>query len=468
MNRRSFLALMSALPAASAGAARQTGGSFVQVSKRNSRYLEAVGRSYIPIGLNLIYPPWPSAQPTPDERLAELDRWLARLAANGGNYIRIWLGDEFYDLEPQAEGNFDETHALRVERALVSCKRHNVRAKLTIEHFRSIGGGSQSWADRPIHNKLHRGSATTVAEWLAGETSRAAFRRKLEWLAKRFGARPEIYGWELWNEINAVQSGDYLAWTRAMLPELHRLFPENLALQSLGSFDGDYARKEYAALSTMPGEDVAQLHRYLDPGARLPVCHGPMDILAADAVRELLAMTPDRPVVLAESGAVEANHAGPSKLYAKDTLGTLLHDVLFAPFFAGAAGPGHIWHWDHYVEKNNIWWQFGRFSRAIAGFDPVSEAPQPEFAEAHGCRIYTLRGRRTSLIWLRDSASSWREELQDGQVPAPVHGVSLALTGRTARAYDPWADRWTPLTVQSGRAALPDFTRSLVVRATNS
>ena len=40
----------------------------------------------------------------------------------------------------------------------------------------------------------------------------------LEFLAGRYRDEPAVYGWELWNEMNAVQGGgDYLGWTAAML-----------------------------------------------------------------------------------------------------------------------------------------------------------------------------------------------------------------------------------------------------------
>ena len=90
----------------------------------------------------------------------------------------------------------------------------------------------------------------------------------------------------------------------------------------------------------MDGNDFLQVHRYLDCGGELDVCRGPMDVLAADAVRELRDRNPRKPVLLAEVGAVKPNHTGPSILYAQDREGTLLHDALFAPFFAGSAGSG--------------------------------------------------------------------------------------------------------------------------------
>ena len=50
------------------------------------------------------------------------------------------------------------------------------------------------------------------------------------------------------------------------------------------------------------------------------------------AAREMLDRRPDRPAVLAETGAVKRCHAGPSDLYEADKEGVILHDALFAPF----------------------------------------------------------------------------------------------------------------------------------------
>jgi hypothetical protein len=280
-----------------------------------------------------------------------------------------------------------------------------------------------------------------------------------------------VYGWELWNEINAVRGGDYLAWTEAMLPELHKSFPKNLAMQSLGSFDSARAREAYRRHSTMPGNDVAQVHRYLDLGASLDVCKGPVDVLAADAVREILSYGPGRPVILAESGSVEPKHSGPFRLYGADREGMLLHDILFAPFFAGAAGAGQIWHWDVYVAKYNLWRHFGRFAEAVRGFDPISESPEPVMIEHERLRVYALKGKHTLLLWCRDKENTWRTELENGAQPETLRNlevnlaeVAAAKSPASARIYDPWSDRWSAAKLRHATATLPEFTRSAVVR----
>ena len=444
------------------------GQAFVRVSPRDPRYFElSDGRPYIPIGLNMISPP-------SDAGLDGMAEWLDKLSANGGNFIRVWLGHPFFDVEHARSGQYDEAKAERIDQLLQLCRARNIRAKLCIESFRHFGTRGQLWSAKPLHLIQNGGPARDIADFFDGQRSREQFTRKLAWYAKRYGSDPVVFGWELWNEINAVAGGDFMAWTQVMLPPLHRLFPKNLAMQSLGSFDTDGVREKYRQLAAMAGNDVAQVHRYLDLGARLEVCKGPMDVLADAAVRELLAVRPGRPVLLAESGAVEPSHSGPFKLYDSDKAGIILHDVVFAPFFSGAAGPGHCWHWDRYVDRNDLWWQFGRFAKAVEGIDPPAEGFEPLMLEHPRLRVYVLKGKFTVLVWCRDKQNAWTSELRDQKPPETISGaaielgadVPLAKTGRI-RAYDPWQDRWTDLNRKGEGIALPTFSRSLVLRIEN-
>lgn len=432
------------------------GETFVRVSPRDPRYFElSDGRPFIPVGLNLI---------------AGGDAWMEKLAANRGNFVRFWLSSPGFDVEHEKAGIYDAGKAKRIDAALDLAGRLGIRVKLTIEHFREVdvsGKPRQKWANKELHHVDRGGTATGMEDWVAGEDSRAQFRRKLEWYAARYRDRPEIFGWELWNEMNAIRGGDYRGWTEAMLPELRRLFPRHLAMQSLGSFDTDRAREAYRWLAGLKGNDVAQVHRYLDLGAALEVCRGPVDVLAAEAVRELRDLRPGKPILLAESGAVEPRHSGPFLLYDRDKAGIILHDVLFAAFFAGAAGSGQCWHWDRYVDRMNLWFHFARFAEAVEGLDPPAEGFEPRRADTPGLRVYVLQGRRTTLVWARDKENTWETELREGRAPRPVREAVLDLPvagAPAARVYDPWAGQWTEGRVSAGKVVLPEFTRSVVVR----
>jgi len=454
---------LAATFAAAAEAGKKATDLFVRVSPRDARYFElSDGRPYVPIGLNMVTPG--------SGGMPQMTRWIENLSANRGNFCRIWLSSPYFDIEHTRSGQYDEQKARRIDGLLALARKRGVRLKLCMEHFRRLSGSPQ-WSVKALHHVDNGGPAQSIADFLDGSRSRRQFERKIAFYARRYRSDPIVFGWELWNEVDCVAGGDWARWSELMLAELHRRFPKNLAMQSLGSFDTAGKRKRYQRLAKMKGNDVAQVHRYLDLGGRLDVCHGPVDVLAADAVREILRVQPARPVLLAESGAVEKSHTGPFKLYRKDTNGIILHDVLFAPFFAGAAGPGHIWHWGVYVDRMKLWHHFGRFAEAIDGLDPPSEALEPIELNHEQLRVYALKGKRTFLAWCRDTKSDWRTELAEGKPPEPVRGAGIdvgkyaaGLGDAPVRVYDPWQNAWTKAAVTDGKIVLPTFTRSIVVR----
>jgi hypothetical protein len=101
--------------------------ALVRVSPRDPRYLElSDGRPYIPIGLNLIAPDGTRGSGETDG-LERMDEWMQQLAANGGNYIRVWLSSPFWDVEHEQAGVYDEARARRVDQMLAMAHRRHLR-----------------------------------------------------------------------------------------------------------------------------------------------------------------------------------------------------------------------------------------------------------------------------------------------------------------------------------------------------
>jgi hypothetical protein len=204
------------------------------------------------------------------------------------------------------------------------------------------------------------------------------------------------------------------------------------------------------------------------------VCHCPVDVLAANSVRELAAYNAHKPIILTETGAVKPSHTGCSELYAKDKDGMLLHDMLFAPFFAGAAGTGHGWFWRQAIDEPNLWYHFARFAKAVDGIDPPAEAFDPAMIPHQRLRIYALKGKHTLMFWCRDAKNDWRTELEDGIPPDDLRdmvvNLSDHLSGKpeSVSVYDPWKDAWTQREIKDGKLALPEFIRSVVVKIESS
>lgn len=450
--------------------------SYVVVADNNPAYFQLSDQSaYIPIGLNMIAPGRP-AREGEEQGLAEVESWMKALSENGGNYVRIWLSNPFWDIEPRQAGRYDEVKARRVDRFLALARKYGLRVKMTVEHFRALTPeeSSQSWALKSVYHTSNGGPLDSIEQYITTEAGHALMLKKLDYYQKRYGDDPLIFGWELWNEMNAMQvpkDSAFFAWNEKMLAALKQRFPKNLAMQSLGSFDHPRVRDTYRTVMGMPGNEAAQVHRYLDLGAPMEICHGPVDVLCADAVRELLSYGNRKPVILAETGAVEPRHTGPSQYYPRDTVGIILHDALFAPFFSGSAGAGMIWHWDQYVAKNNLWHHFDRFAQVVEGLDPVAEELKAFYHETEDLRVYGLRGRQTFLLWCRDNRHSWESELKNGLLPRELTGAVISAGNlfneeelESLQAFDPWKNEWQSLEARNGEVVLPGFQRSLVVK----
>ena len=455
-----------------------TDKDFIKISSVNPCYFEySSGIPYIPIGLNIC---WERFETDEAKVLQLYEQRFLKLSENGGNYARIWLSAPFFEVEHAKAYVYDEAVAQRIDYILNIADKYGIKVKFCFENFRKLTGSPAPFSgsvpfDKPIYAIENGGPAGSMDDYFNTREGRDLFIRKIHFFANRYAGHPAVFGWELWNEINAVSVTDkqsILNWTVDMLPVLKSAFPNHLVMQSLGSFDNKrYIEAMYRPYMTIPTNEVAQVHRYLDRGASWDICQASMDTLAGNAIDELRKMVTGKPVLLSEVGAVEAGHSGPSLLYPVDTLGILLHDLLFAPFFSGAAGPGQSWHWQLYVEKNDLWWHFNRFAKTIEGINPITEAYTPFFMRYNDVRLYGLKGKTNTLIWCRDIRCNWQTELVEQIIP-DSRNIEWSLSQlnppdhtKKIRLYDPWKDIWSEMNV----ADILSFqiTRSIVIRLEN-
>ena len=448
---------------------------YIKVSPANPSYFAfSDGTPYIPVGINLINPSGRFME-NPDSAFIEIEQWMKNLSENGGNYIRIWLSQSFWDIETEA-GKYSEEKAQRIDRFIELARKYHLKIKITFEHFRSLTleENPQRWATKFAYHTSNGGPLDSIRQYLTSTEGKRLFLDKIDYYQNRYGSDTLFFGLELWNEMNAMKGPEdsvFFAWNAEMLNAVKERFPDHLVMQSLGSFDTENVRPLYQRMMWMPGNEIAQVHRYLDLGASMPVCQAPMDVIAASAIEEIISYGPGKPVILAETGAVEPKHAGPSKYYPVDTAGSLLHDILFAPFFAGSAGAGMNWHWESYVHKNHLWYHFGRFKEAIKGINPITEAFKPGSFEMDSLRIYFLQGQETTLLWVRDKMNNWQNELEQGLPPRQVQGekleiakMGIKISAAKIGIYDPWKNTWTSDLQFDSILALPDFQRSLIIR----
>lgn len=452
-------------------------GGFVGVSKDSNRYFALQnGETFIPNGLNFCWPPFKWDSKDEEQTLAEVEAQLDNLAKNGGNFIRIWISSDFTESEV-SEGVYDESRAKRLDKIVEMCQKRGIKVKMCLHHFLTLKGATPAHNvvgkhyTRNIYLKDFGGSFASNKEFFTTEKGKELFKKRMDFFAKRYADNPTIFAWELWNEFDVVfnvPADVKMAWTAEMLGEARKRFPHNLVTQSYGSFCGSPKQMEgKMRYYFTPQDDIIQIHRYNLPQQYLPEVEGAQDVCMETAVSRVLARNPQKPVLLAESGVALRDWVGKSPEHDADKEGVILHDTLFAPFFAGAAGPGHIWYWDTYVQKNNLWRHFKLFKNAVADFDAAKQRAVPFRADTPSLRVYGLRGATKSIFWCRDKNSDIHTELRDN-IPAKILSGEVVKIGggfSKAKAYLDWEDKWVDLKIENSQVKLPDFKRSIVILA---
>ncbi len=437
--------------------------SFVTISSSNPFYFQlSHGDPYIVNG--------PCLAGAAD--METMESYLKKLSSNSANFARVWLCNKLFEVEKKF-GEYDESQANKIDQLLDWAKKYHLKLKLCLDNTRQIIPDKTAWFNKPQYHVDNGGPFTNVEEYINTEKGRDAYLNRIKFFSRRYGNHPAVFGWELWNEMNGIMCKGLRDWNDYMLPKVHALFPKHLVLQSLGSFDMESRRPDYRYINELPSNDVGQIHRYIDAHATLDVCTAPMDVLASSAIDELRSYHLHKPMLLAEVGAVLPNHTGPSDLYPLDTEGALLHDSLFAPFFAGAAGSGNSWHWDHYIDKNNLWYHFARFYEAVKGINPIKEVFTPTKIFNQHLRIYVLAGKRTILAWCRDINNDWKSEFREGKMPEEISNEKIDFGSFISSAriknislYDPWKNKWS-MAARNSTVNLPSFQRSLVIKIEN-
>ena len=439
--------------------------NLISVNEDNPRYfVNKKNETWIPIMIN--YLPF-EINNDEEKGLQEIEHYFKSFSENGGNSMRIWISTPFLEIEDSTEGHYNPQKFARIDRMLEIAEKYSILIKFTLHHIRSIDPASKAWHNNPaLSTKFNN-----IEEYISTFEGRESYLKRAKAFSDRYKDSKQILGWELWNEMNAVgQDGSWVDFTVSVIDSLKKLFPNHSVTQTIGSLDSDYSLKHYQKLIELKINDFLPFHRYLDIGAQYEIVKGPIDELSADLTNVGLNLTNNAlPVVVNEIGAVEANHAGPFKLYRKDTLGVLIHDMLFAPYFSGAAGPGAMWHWNDYVNANNLWFHYRIFNNAVKKTDPIKDGFLPQHFESDGIRYYILKGKNKSLIWCRDTQSNWRSELEN-DIPAKIKtnvSFSLSYLGDNYSSftfYEPWEDIWhSKEEIKNNTITLPPFVRSAVI-----
>jgi len=440
---------------------------YVRRSSRDPRYFAFTsGATYCAIGLNLCAPGGGFGGQTLG--LGDYRRWLRQLSESGGNFARLWVSAPYFNAQGEVAGQLDPAVFARLDAVMELARQHGIRLKLCLENFRALDRALSPQYLALKHPDDGR-SPADMDEWFLSDAWQKLWWKRVDAYLARYGDDPTVIAWELWNEINCCATSDWSVqrdWTRRVLPELKRKTPRNLVVNSIGSFDDERYQSWYDDFK-MDEMEFQQVHRYLDQGAPWDMCHYDAPAFSKDAVER--ARRPDRPVLLAETGAVNDGHSGSFRYYRADHRGIIFHDTTYPAFFAGAAGTGHIWHWDGYVDNKNLWGAYRPFADLVAGVKLDEEQFRPFDLSSDTIWAFGLTGKEHVLLWVRNRADSWYRVLRDGQEPGILRGQRIDLgkvgvqSGEATTLF-PWREESGRARLTGGALELPPFRYGVLVR----
>lgn len=415
--------------------------------------------------------------------------WMAKLAASGASYIRLWMPSWDMGLVYQPATLEDWSarmdRAWRLDRVIELAELHGIQVMLSVQNhgpFELDGFFGSGWGTNP-YNAANGGPLAEPQDFYADPFAREIFRRYLRYVVARWGHSPNVLCFELWNEVDLTEQPETIDpvvdWHREMAGVLRDLDPnDHLVTTStsdelmtftawLGNFPiADYPLA-YEPVWQLPEIDFVQLHSYQIHGwgVILPV---------ADTIFDLVQRMAQygKPVLVAEAGV---DFRGIDETLAADPEGEGFHDLVWAGAFSGAFGSGMSWWWDFVVDTEDWYFHFEPLSRLFTGV-PFARKPFERHrglavdAPGHAVVAHVLSGRATLLAWVKNADHEYATP-DRSVVGGASFAPPLAVGGRWVGEWiDPWTGAILGTVDVLGRSdgtstlPVPSFSRDVALR----
>lgn len=326
------------------------------------------GSPFFPIGENIA---WAGKRGTYD-----FDDWLPAAAKGRMNLARIWLQwNNVLSIEHQGTraGRYDLANAWRMDYVLDLARNNGMRVLFTCdspEPYQKesywLGKLTHKPWDRCPYNVANGGPLKEPQELYTTEEGHRLIRQRMRYIVARWGWDPNIFCWELWNELNVFPGWDKIVpeiarWHVEMAGVLRSLDPNrHLVSTSFCNSEG------HADIWKLPDLDFVQSHTYgvTDMADQLP------------EVTRTMKQRYGRPHLLGEFGVPLTAEvlAGMAKI---DPQGVHLHNAIWSSALSGGAGTALTWWWDNYVHPNNLYRIFTPLAKYCDGVPWTTAAFRP-------------------------------------------------------------------------------------------
>lgn len=223
---------------------------FIEVNNIDRRYFSFKnGEFFYPIGINVRSPTDEryyrimKKETEPDKGTFYYEEIFKKFEENGLNFVEIWMAPWFAALEWKENrpgyrglGYYNLRNAWKIDKILEFAEKSNIYIQLVIvNHGQLSTWCDQEWEDNP-YNEKNGGFLKKPEDFFWDEKAKELFKNKLRYIVARWGYSPNIFSWEIINEMNLIGSRrefykdnerEIEKWYREMTEYIKKIDPYN-------------------------------------------------------------------------------------------------------------------------------------------------------------------------------------------------------------------------------------------------
>ncbi|OGV38083.1 MAG: hypothetical protein A2X48_07350 [Lentisphaerae bacterium GWF2_49_21] len=351
---------------------------FVRASKDDPRYFElTTGEFFFPIGFNIHSVKDLRSEKElkigyrPDRGTYSYEEYFSAMSKNGINAVEIWMAAWSFALEWTSSrtdyyglGRYNLFNAWRLDFVLDDALKKGIYVHLVLDNHGKLSSSTDPEWDNSPHNKKTPFAVADGAmldlpkDFFTDKEAEKYYLNRNRYIAARWGAYTNIFGFEFWSEIDLITKHDEV-YNSGRSVEWHKMAADHfmaldnnrhiLTTHTCGDYNNPIKYRKFYELPQI-SYVVGDAYRDNTPFVDHMLKH-------TEKLREL-----KKPLLITEYGG--SPHAGTLNRLEAD-----LHAGLWASFFCEQAGTPFLW-WHDFIHDKNKYPHFRGFSLFMKGIDP--------------------------------------------------------------------------------------------------
>jgi len=329
---------------------KSTGDGFLRRSANNYRYLVFdSGKPFFGLGHNVCW--------TSDNTAATFRSYFSKLAKSGCNITRVWLNNGWtLKIEFGKLGDYDMAQSAEFDLILEEARENGLYLILTLDSYSSLMDEKGSWGEEAwrsnVYNKKNGGPCEKPWDFFTEAEAKRLYKKRLRYIISRWSYSPNIFIFELWNELDApkewvVEMTDYI---RSINPH-GQFVTTSLGYPWANNFDE-------TSIWSLKEVDITERHIYGNMAA---------DIIGyIISTNKVLSEKYRKPMLVEEFGMdcgkndTECDPGGE---------GVALHSGIWAAALSGSFAGTMGWWWDTYMCRRDLYFNYRSLGDFIKGVD---------------------------------------------------------------------------------------------------